>query len=70
MSALVAAAELVERRTHDPIAALFAAHQLRDLVGLAEVEAVRFARQANWTWSEIGEALGTTKQAAHQRFGS
>ncbi len=69
MSALIAAAELVERRTYDPIAALFAAHELRDLLGLAEIDAVRHARRADWTWSQIGEALGTTRQAAQQRFG-
>ena len=32
-------------------------------------EAVRQARQAGHTWAELGELLGTTRQAAFQRFG-
>ena len=32
-------------------------------------EAVELARQAGHTWAEIGELLGTTRQAAFQRFG-
>jgi Protein of unknown function (DUF3887) len=32
-------------------------------------EAVQLARQAGHTWAEIGELLGTTRQAAFQRFG-
>jgi hypothetical protein len=32
-------------------------------------QAVQLARQAGHTWAEIGELLGTTRQAAFQRFG-
>ena len=32
-------------------------------------EAVQQARQVGQTWAEIGELLGTTRQAAFQRFG-
>ena len=32
-------------------------------------EAVQNARQAGHTWAEVGELLGTTRQAAFQRFG-
>ena len=32
-------------------------------------EAVQNARQAGHTWAEIGDLLGTTRQAAFQRFG-
>jgi len=32
-------------------------------------EAVQQARRAGHTWAEIGELLGTTRQAAFQRFG-
>jgi hypothetical protein len=32
-------------------------------------EAVQNAREAGHTWAEIGELLGTTRQAAFQRFG-
>jgi hypothetical protein len=29
---------------------------------------VRRARRADWTWQAIADALGVTRQAAHQRF--
>lgn len=32
-------------------------------------KAVADARAAGVEWAEIGQALGVTKQAAHQRFG-
>jgi uncharacterized protein DUF3887 len=32
-------------------------------------EAVQAARQAGHTWAELGDLLGTTRQAAFQRFG-
>lgn len=41
------------------------------LVGLLEAnirEYVEVAREGGASWTEIGEALGTTKQAAHARF--
>ena len=31
-------------------------------------EAVRKARRAGYSWTEIGEALGMTKQSAWERF--
>lgn len=31
---------------------------------------VREARRAGLSWTQIGAALGTTKQAAQQRFGA
>jgi len=58
-----------ERRELDPIRALVAAHDLRILLGLAELSAVRHARRAGWSWSEIGQSLGMTRQGAQQKFG-
>ncbi len=54
------------------------AEVLRVIAGLAErrdqvdgelVEAVRRARDAGRTWSEIGAMLGVSKQAAQRRYG-
>lgn len=28
------------------------------------------ARNCGWTWQDVGDALGITRQAAQQRFGS
>ncbi len=57
------------RRQQDPLRALQAAHDLRILVGLAELGAVRAAHRDGWTWADIGQCLGITRQAAQQRFG-
>ncbi|GGM03359.1 DUF3887 domain-containing protein [Dactylosporangium sucinum] len=51
---------------------LQALRQALDAVRAAESRlrgAVDAAREAGHTWSEIGEVLGTTRQAAFQRFG-
>jgi hypothetical protein len=54
---------------NDPLAAVGAA--LRTVRGAeAELrEAVDAARRAGHTWQEIGDLLGTSRQAAFQRFG-
>jgi hypothetical protein len=58
-----------KRRETDPLRALQAAHDLRIMVGLAELGAVRLAHRDGWTWPDIGRCLAITKQAAQQRFG-
>ena len=42
--------------------------RLRDLVEDVIAQHVRACRQIDVPWSEIGERLGTTKQAAQQRY--
>ncbi len=58
-----------QRREADPMRALAAAHDLQILLGLGSQGAANWARKQGWTWSQIGEVLGITKQAAQQRFG-
>lgn len=45
-------------------------HDLRELVDQAERDAVDRLRRGNYpkSWAQIGDALGTTRQAAQQRF--
>jgi hypothetical protein len=50
-------------------AALAATAALRDAADLKLFELVGFARDAGASWSAIGDALGVTTQAAHQRYG-
>ena len=50
-------------------AALAATAALRDAADRKLFDLVGFARDAGASWSAIGEALGVTTQAAHQRFG-
>lgn len=40
----------------------------RDDLEVALAEAVRKARRANRSWSEVGAMLGVSKQAAQRRF--
>ncbi len=58
-----------ERRAADPIRALEAAHDLQITLGIASQSAASQARAQGRTWTEIGDALNITKQAAQQRFG-
>ena len=50
-------------------AALAATAALRDAADRKLFELVSFARDAGASWASIGEALGVTTQAAHQRYG-
>lgn len=51
-------------------AALTDLHEVRVAVDTAELAAVALLRHAGIPWSEIGAALGISKQAAQQRFGA
>ena len=42
----------------------------REVVEAELTEAVRSARQAHRSWSEIGTMLGVSKQAAQRKYGS
>jgi hypothetical protein len=57
-----------DRREQDPMRALVAAHDLRILLGLAELGAVKHARHQGWTWAQIAEVSGITRQAAHVKW--
>lgn len=54
----------------DPLAAVDASRELRELADAAELDRVRAARQAGIAWSRIGKVYGLTKQGAQQRFRS
>ncbi|MBK7820836.1 MAG: hypothetical protein IPJ61_07080 [Tessaracoccus sp.] len=48
----------------DELAAVLA---LRELVELREDAAVEHALAEGWTWIQVAEALGVTRQAVHKR---
>lgn len=58
------------RTDHDALNRLRAIRQLLEAVNQLTVDAVRLARQQDRSWTQIGEALGITRQSAHSRFGN
>ncbi len=63
------AGELARADAGSPLVAMAAARELSAATGEALQEAVDRARAAGHSWREIGDVLGTTRQAAFQRFG-
>lgn len=51
-----------------PAEALAAVVALRLMADRLEVRAVQSALKKGWSWSEVAEALGVSKQAAHRRL--
>lgn len=51
----------------DPDEALAAVVALRRLADRLEIAAVDQAVADGWTWAQIAEALGVTRQAAHKK---
>ena len=51
----------------EPSAAIAAVIGLRRLADRMEREAVERAVDEGWTWQQIAQALGVTRQAAHKR---
>lgn len=53
----------------DPAVGLRAVASLRLLADRLEALQVDRARALGWSWQEIAEQLGVTRQAAHQKHG-
>lgn len=51
----------------NPEEALAAVVSLRHMAEQLERKAVKEAIARGWSWSQVAEALGVTKQAAHKR---
>lgn len=58
-----------EPATSDPETGLRAALALRRLAERVEANQVAAARRAGWSWQQIGDALGVTRQSIHTKYG-
>jgi DNA-directed RNA polymerase specialized sigma24 family protein len=53
----------------DPRTGLRAVRALRRLLEHLEQTQVRRARELGWSWQEIAEVLGVSRQAVHKKHG-
>jgi len=56
-------------REVDPTTGLRAVAALHRLAERVEATHVAAARRAGWSWEQIGEALGVTRQSVHAKHG-
>jgi hypothetical protein len=55
-------------RSDDPSVGLRAALALRRLAERVEAQHVASAREKGWSWQQIGDALGVTRQSVHTKY--
>ncbi|HWD06263.1 MAG TPA: helix-turn-helix domain-containing protein [Amycolatopsis sp.] len=53
----------------DPDVGLRAVAALRELAERLEILQVEQARRRGWSWQDIAERLGVTKQTVHRKYG-
>jgi hypothetical protein len=58
-----------ELQTADPATGLRAVSALHRLAERVEAVHVAEARRAGWSWEQIGDALGVTRQSVHAKYG-
>ena len=56
--------------SRDPAVGLKAVRALRALVDRLEALQVENARDEGWTWEQIAQLLGVTRQAVHKKYAS
>lgn len=56
-------------QTADPATGLRAVGALHRLAERVEALHVAAARKAGWSWEQIGDALGVTRQSVHAKYG-
>jgi DNA-binding NarL/FixJ family response regulator len=67
MEAIVQVAEGAQ--SNDPDVGLRAVAALRELAERLELLQVSSARAQGWSWQDISQRLGVTKQTVHRKYG-
>ena len=60
---------LTDIRSTDPATGLRAVGALHRLAEQVEAMHVALARQQGWSWEQIGDALGVSRQSVHAKYG-
>jgi len=55
-------------RSTDPAVGLRAVGALHRLAEQVEAHQVRAAREQGWSWEQIGDALGVSRQSIHAKY--
>jgi hypothetical protein len=55
--------------SEDPAEGLRAALALHRLAERVQARQVACARRRGWSWQQIGDALGVTRQSVHAKYG-
>jgi hypothetical protein len=55
--------------SYDPEITFRAVVALRRLAEQVEASSVSAARSQGWTWEQIGDALGVSRQSVHSKYG-
>jgi len=53
----------------DPAVGLRAVGALHRLAEQVEAASVKLARDRGWSWEQIGDALGVSRQSVHAKYG-
>jgi Homeodomain-like domain len=53
----------------DPVVGLRAVGALHRLAEQVEARSVQLARDRGWSWEQIGDALGVSRQSVHAKYG-
>jgi hypothetical protein len=56
-------------QSDDPAVGLRAVGALHRLAEQIEARSVRAARERGWSWEQIGDALGVSRQSVHAKYG-
>ena len=59
----------VNLESGDPAVGLRAVGALHRLAEQIEARSIRLAREQGWSWEQIGDALGVSRQSVHAKYG-